>query len=77
MRIHDDYTDGWNVAAQMADPGSVWSFWQRLLKLRQEYEALIYGEYIISPFIALTDKLLRQIHPPRRTQRGDLRVDPR
>lgn len=46
MRIHDDYTDGWNVAAQMADPGSVWSFWQRLLKLRQEYEALIYGKFI-------------------------------
>jgi glycosidase len=43
MRVHDDYKEGWNVAAQVDDPNSVFSFWQKLLKLRKEYEALVYG----------------------------------
>ena len=42
MRVHDDYAT-WNVAAQMKDPASVWSFWQEMLSLRKKYEALIYG----------------------------------
>lgn len=46
MRIHDDYKDGWNVESQVKDPNSVWSFWQKMLRLRKEYEALIYGEYL-------------------------------
>lgn len=44
MRVHDDYAEGWNVASQVKDPESVWSFYQGLLKLRREYEALVYGE---------------------------------
>jgi glycosidase len=43
MRVHNDYKEGWNVAAQVDDPNSVFSFWQKLLKLRKEYEALVYG----------------------------------
>jgi alpha-glucosidase len=43
MRIHDDYKQ-WNIAAQRKDPNSVWSFWQKMLSLRKEYEALVYGE---------------------------------
>lgn len=43
MRVHDDYKQ-WNVAAQVADKESVWSFWQDMLKLRKQYEALIYGD---------------------------------
>lgn len=43
MRVHNDYKEGWNVAAQLDDPNSVFSFWQKLLKLRKEYEALVYG----------------------------------
>lgn len=44
MRVHDDYAQGWNVAQQVNDEKSVWRFWQRMLKLRKEYEALVYGE---------------------------------
>jgi len=43
MRVHNDYKDGWNVASQVDDPNSVFSFWQKLLKLRKQYEALVYG----------------------------------
>ncbi|KAL7424802.1 hypothetical protein Q5752_000486 [Cryptotrichosporon argae] len=46
MRVHDDYADGWNAKAQMADPDSVWRFWQRMLRLRKEYDTLIYGSFI-------------------------------
>ncbi|CAD6587105.1 MAG: hypothetical protein TREMPRED_004662 [Tremellales sp. Tagirdzhanova-0007] len=46
MRVHDDYAQGWNVAAQVDDPDSVWSFWQHMLKLRKQYEALIYGKFL-------------------------------
>jgi glycosidase len=49
MRVHDDYKEGWNVAAQVDDPNSVFSFWQKLLKLRKEYEALVYGNPHLSP----------------------------
>jgi len=45
MRIHDDYKQ-WNIAAQRKDPNSVWSFWQKMLSLRKEYEALVYGVFI-------------------------------
>ncbi|ORY32235.1 glycoside hydrolase superfamily [Naematelia encephala] len=46
MRVHDDYADGWNVAAQMKDPNSPWSFWQKMLKLRKDFPALVYGKFI-------------------------------
>ncbi|WVQ69633.1 uncharacterized protein L199_007853 [Kwoniella botswanensis] len=46
MRIHDDYHDGWNAAAQTKDQHSVWSFWQKVLRLRKEYDAMIYGKFI-------------------------------
>lgn len=45
MRIHDDYKQ-WNIAAQRKDPNSVWAFWQKMLSLRKEYEALVYGESV-------------------------------
>ena len=44
MRVHDDYKE-WNVEAQRKDPKSVWTFWKRMLQLRKDYEALVYGEY--------------------------------
>nr|WVH01974.1 hydrolase [Naematelia aurantialba] len=46
MRVHDDFADGWNVAAQRKDPDSPLSFWQRMLKLRKQYPALVYGKFI-------------------------------
>jgi glycosidase len=59
MRVHDDYKEGWNVAAQVDDPNSVFSFWQKLLKLRKEYEALVYG---MSRIQVVTVKLILQEH---------------
>ncbi|EIW72517.1 hypothetical protein TREMEDRAFT_66927 [Tremella mesenterica DSM 1558] len=44
MRVHDDYQE-WNVAKQMADGSSVWAFWKKMLSLRKEYQALIYGTF--------------------------------
>ncbi|KAK4688709.1 hypothetical protein P7C73_g1403, partial [Tremellales sp. Uapishka_1] len=46
MRVHDDYREGWNAAAQVKDEDSVWSFWQKMLGLRKRYESLVYGEFI-------------------------------
>jgi oligo-1,6-glucosidase len=43
--VHDDY-DQWNVAKLRADPDSVWNFYARLLRLRKERLALIYGTFI-------------------------------
>jgi glycosidase len=43
MRVHDDYAEGWNVAQQLEDQDSPFKFWQKMLALRKEYEALIYG----------------------------------
>jgi oligo-1,6-glucosidase len=40
----EDYLT-WNVKTQKADPKSVWRFYQRLLQLRREQEALIYGSF--------------------------------
>ncbi|TXT08800.1 hypothetical protein VHUM_02928 [Vanrija humicola] len=45
MRVHDDYPE-WNVAALRADPDSVWNFYARLLRLRKERLALIYGTFV-------------------------------
>lgn len=43
MKVHDDYKEGWNVAAQVDKPDSVFSFWQKMLQYRKKYESLIYG----------------------------------
>lgn len=50
MRIHDDYSEGWNAAAQINDPDSAWSFWKQMLHLRKKYDAMIYGKRKPSPF---------------------------
>ncbi|EAL17183.1 hypothetical protein CNBN0120 [Cryptococcus deneoformans B-3501A] len=50
MRIHDDYREGWNAAAQVNDPDSAWSFWKQMLRLRKKYDAMIYGKHKPSPF---------------------------
>ncbi|KLT41434.1 glycoside hydrolase [Cutaneotrichosporon oleaginosum] len=44
MRIHDDYKM-WNAASQCSDQSSVRSFWKRMLGLRREHKALIYGTF--------------------------------
>lgn len=45
MRVVDDYPQ-WNVASQRADPDSVWYFYQKLLALRKEHLALVYGTFV-------------------------------
>ncbi|KAL7419003.1 hypothetical protein Q5752_006688 [Cryptotrichosporon argae] len=44
MRVHDDY-ETWNVATQRADPGSAWHFWKRMLEIRKQHPALLYGDF--------------------------------
>ena len=43
MRVHDDFAD-WNVAKQVDDPSSVFSFWQHMFQVRKQYDTLIYGK---------------------------------
>jgi alpha-glucosidase len=45
LPIHPNYAAGVNVAAQAADPGSLLSFYRRLLALRRATPALIGGDY--------------------------------
>lgn len=47
MRVHDDFAEGWNVEQQSKQEGSVLKFWQKMLALRKQYEALVYGEYTV------------------------------
>ncbi len=35
----------WNVASQQENENSIWRFYQKLLQLRKEHEALIYGSF--------------------------------
>ena len=44
LPVHPDYLQR-NVAAQQADPGSLWHFTKRLLALRKAYPALCRGDY--------------------------------
>ncbi|KAF2757586.1 putative alpha-amylase [Pseudovirgaria hyperparasitica] len=45
MTINKDYTE-WNVASQINDPNSVFSFWRTMLTLRKQYTDLfVYGSY--------------------------------
>jgi glycosidase len=63
MRVHDDYKT-WNIEAQRKDPNSVWSFWKRMLSLRHEYEALVYGESGSGIIRVVLSDSSRQVHPP-------------
>ncbi len=40
----NDYLE-WNVATQQENPNSIWRFYQKLLQLRKEHEALVYGSF--------------------------------
>ena len=64
MRVHDDYKT-WNVAAQTKDPESVLTFWTKMLRIRKEYEALIYGEHTRKSRrrLPLNQSKLRDPHP--------------
>lgn len=41
MRVNDDYSDGWNAAAELADPHSVFHFWKRALAMRKEHDVFV------------------------------------
>jgi glycosidase len=45
LPVNPNYALGVNVAEQVVDPGSLWRFYQRLLRLRRESPALIEGDY--------------------------------
>jgi len=42
IKVCEDYKD-WNVKKQDGVPGTVLEFWKRMLKLRKEHQALVYG----------------------------------
>jgi oligo-1,6-glucosidase len=44
LSTDNDYVN-WNVAKQQEDPNSIWRFYQKLLRLRKEHEALVYGSF--------------------------------
>lgn len=44
MRVNEDYQT-WNASIQLADDGSVFSFYKRALQTRKQYPVLIFGEY--------------------------------
>ena len=46
MRVNEDYKEGWNVEAEMRDPGSVWRFWKRALEVRKEWEVFVCLVYL-------------------------------
>jgi alpha-glucosidase len=45
LPVHPNYAAGVNVAAQEADPGSLLTFYRRMLALRRSTPALIAGDY--------------------------------
>ncbi|KAF8655995.1 hypothetical protein AX16_002815 [Volvariella volvacea WC 439] len=45
MRVNDDYPT-WNAEAQAKDSNSVLSFWKKALRIRKEYDLLIYGDFV-------------------------------
>jgi alpha-glucosidase len=47
LPVHQNYTQGVNVAEQAGDPNSLLSFYRRLLALRRATPALIAGEYTV------------------------------
>jgi glycosidase len=50
MDVHPDYGE-WNVAKQVADQGSVFSYWKAVLRLRKESKGLfVYGGFEMLDF---------------------------
>ncbi|HEY0602548.1 MAG TPA: alpha-amylase family glycosyl hydrolase, partial [Herpetosiphonaceae bacterium] len=45
LPVNANYASGVNVAAQLGDPGSLLSFYRRMLRLRRATPALIAGDY--------------------------------
>ncbi|KAL2786765.1 glycoside hydrolase superfamily [Aspergillus keveii] len=45
--VNDDY-EKWNASSQMSDPGSVFSYWASILKLRKELvDVFVYGSFTL------------------------------
>ncbi|MBM7693993.1 alpha-glucosidase [Peribacillus deserti] len=44
MKVNPNYTDI-NVQAQKEDPDSIYHFYKKMITIRKEHEALIYGDY--------------------------------
>jgi glycosidase len=43
--VHEDYP-AWNAAAQIADQGSIYHYWARVLHLRKQYpDIFVYGSF--------------------------------
>lgn len=45
LPVNPDHTSGVNVRDQLAEPGSLWRFYQHMLHLRKENKALSIGDY--------------------------------
>lgn len=45
IKVHPDYPRI-NAASQMSDPGSIWHFYRRVIQLRRQTPALIYGALV-------------------------------
>ncbi len=45
LPVNPDYAQGINVAGQISDPDSLLSFYKKMLHIRKEHPALIWGEY--------------------------------
>ncbi|KAF9560644.1 glycoside hydrolase family 13 protein [Agrocybe pediades] len=45
MRVNEDY-ETWNAAAEIEDTNSVLAFWKKALKVRKQYDVLIYGDFV-------------------------------
>ncbi len=45
LPLNPDYAQGINVAEQISDPDSLLSFYKKMLHIRKEHPALIWGEY--------------------------------
>ncbi len=46
LPVHPNHAEGINVADQLEDPGSLLSFYRRLIHLRQRTPALVAGDYL-------------------------------
>src|SRR5699024_955625 len=44
LKVNPNYTDI-NVEAQINDPNSIYHFYKKLIKIRNEHEVLMYGNY--------------------------------
>lgn len=47
LPVNPDYRHGVNVAEQLEKPGSLLSFYQRVLKLRKESKPLMLGDFVM------------------------------